>query len=181
MGGGRARRLGAAAVLLACLVALPGQASADDPAFSVAPSSGAEGDSVSFTVTFAAPVPEGGYTLSYSVTHGTSSDADFRDVTSGNLGVAAAATSATITLQLVQDDLDESDETFALNVSKDATGANTAAGTITGGGDNPPSVLISDVTVAEGNSGTVAANFPASLSGPSGKPVTVTVNDSLSS
>ena len=178
LGGGlssraKVRWLGAAGLMLACLVALPGQASADDPAFSVAAASGAEGDSVSFTVTFTDSVPAGGYTLSYSVTHGTSSAADFSGGTSGNIAVAADATTATITLQLAQDALDESDQTFVLNVSKDATGTDTAAGTITGGGDTPPSAQIGDATVTEGNSGTVPANFPVSLSGPSGKPVIV--------
>ena len=169
---GNVRRLGAGALLLACLVALPGQASADDPAFSVAAGSGAEGESVSFTVTFAEPVPESGYTLSYSVTHGSSSGADF-GATSGNLGVAAEATTATITLPLADDALDEFNETFTLNVSKDASGTDTAAGTITGGGDPQPAAQIGDATVTEGNSGTVEASFPVTLSVPSGKPVTV--------
>jgi large repetitive protein len=172
--GGTSRRLAAGAVLLACFFAiLVGNATAVDPVFTVAAASGPEGGSVAFTVTFADPVPEGGYMLSYSVTHGTTNAADFTGATEGNIGVAPGATTQTITLQLAEDTLDEFDETFTLNVSEDATGANTAAGTITGGGDTPPSATIGNVTVAEGNSGVVAANFPVQLSGPSGKDITV--------
>ena len=171
--GGRTRRLGVGAVLLVCLALLPGQAAADDPAFTVAASSGPEGGSVTFTTAFAEPVPDGGYTLSYSVTHGTTSAEDFSGSTSGNIGVPATATSAEITLQLAEDSLDEFDETFALDVTREGGGTNTANGTITGGGDTPPSAQIGDVEVTEGQSGTVAADFPIQLSGPSGKPVTV--------
>ena len=88
-------------------------------------------------------------------------------------GLAAGATTAPITLSLAQDALDEANQTFALTVSKDASGSDTAAGTITGGGDTPPSAQIGDVTVNEGQFGNVAANFPVTLSGPSGKPITV--------
>ena len=137
MKAGSVRRLGAAGILLVCLAVLPGQASAIDPAFSVSqdpPPNGTEGGPVKFTVTFtpAAPVA---YTLSYSVTHTTTSAADFSGPTSGTVSVAALAPSATIILQTAEDPFHEPNETFVLNVSKDAVGSNTAAGTII---DNDP-------------------------------------------
>ena len=99
----KVRRLGAAGLVFGCLVALPGQASADDPRLLCRRSErdGRGADRVHGHVR--GPVPEGGYTLAYSVTHGNTSNADFTGATSGNVGVAAEATTAKITLRLAQD------------------------------------------------------------------------------
>src|SRR5678815_426860 len=71
--------------------------------------------------------------------------------------------------------LDEANETYFVNLTNptNATIAdNQGLGTITDN-DPLPSLSINDVTVTEGNTGTVNANFTVSLNAPSGRPVTV--------
>ena len=84
------------------------------------------------------------------------------------------------------DALDEDDETFEVNLSN-VTSATISdprgIGTILDN-DALPSVSIGDITVAEGDTGTVAATFAVTLNAPSGRPVTVgyaTANNSASS
>jgi hypothetical protein len=170
---GSVRRLGAAGLVLGCLVVLPGQAAADDPAFSVAPGSvteGAAGNEITFDVTFTDPAPEGGYTLSYSVTHGTTTNADFDGAMTGNVGVAAGGTTATIKLKVVNDALDEAPETFTLNVSKETGASDTATGTINDNDAAPVATINSAADVPEGNTGaTNKATFTVTLSAVSGR------------
>jgi hypothetical protein len=86
-----------------------------------------------------------------------------------------ASTRQTITVEVLGDLLDENDETFFVNLSN-LSGAtfedSQGRGTITDD-DPPPALTIDDVTVAEGNAGTVEAVFTVSLSAASGLPVTV--------
>jgi hypothetical protein len=95
--------------------------------------------------------------------------------TSGTATITAGNTSTTVNVPIVQDSLDENDETFHVNLTT-PTGAiildNQGTGTIVDD-DNPPSIAVNDVTVAEGNSGTTPATFTVSLSQASGKTVTV--------
>jgi CSLREA domain-containing protein len=73
------------------------------------------------------------------------------------------------------DTLDEANETFTVDLSN-AGGASIADGQGIGtiSDDDPtPSISIGDVTVTEGNAGTVTASFPVSLSSQSGGAVTV--------
>ncbi|MDE0023011.1 MAG: hypothetical protein OXP69_01220, partial [Spirochaetaceae bacterium] len=80
-----------------------------------------------------------------------------------------------LTVAVIGDTLDEVDETYTVTLSgasnatlSDATGV----GTITDD-DDPPGLSVDDVTVTEGNSGTVNAGFTVSLSAESGREVTV--------
>ena len=86
-----------------------------------------------------------------------------------------ASRPAQFTVQTIGDTLDEVDETFAVNLA-DPVNATIAdgqgLGTITDD-DAPPTISVGDVTVTEGNSGTVAATFTVSLNVPSGRGVTV--------
>ena len=69
----------------------------------------------------------------------------------------------------------EDDKSFSVTLSNPAAaviGDGTGTGTITDD-DGPPPISIGDVTVTEGNSGTVDANFVVSVSPVSGKPITV--------
>ncbi len=80
-----------------------------------------------------------------------------------------------MTVPVVNDLLDEDDETFLVNLTNPQHATITdaqAQGTITDN-DPTPALSVDDVTVAEGDSGTVAANFTVSLNVPSGRPVTV--------
>jgi hypothetical protein len=170
---GGVRRVVAAAGLLVCVALLPGHASAVDPAFSVGNASGNEGEPVGFTVTFNDPVPAEGYTLSYTVTHGTTSVADFAaGATSGTVTVAQGDPSTTIPIATEQDTADEPNETFTLSVSKDGTLANEATGTITDDDEPPPppaTVSINDAEATEGGNVT----FTLTRSSAALNPVTV--------
>jgi hypothetical protein len=87
-------------------------------------------------------------------------------------------TSKAIDINIVDDPLDESDETFTVSLSNEQNAVilngNDRFGIVTiVDNDAPPSVSIGDATVAEGNGGTVGASFPVTLSTTSGKTVSV--------
>jgi hypothetical protein len=88
---------------------------------------------------------------------------------------APGVTSQTVTVGVIGDTLPESTETFAVNLSG-ATNATIAdaqgIGTITDD-DGTPSLSINNVSVAEGDSGTVNAVFTVTLSPASTQTVTV--------
>lgn len=90
-------------------------------------------------------------------------DSDYR-ASSGTLTIPAGETTATITVLVNGDRLAEPDETFVVNLSS-PTNATIAdgqgVGTIT---DDEPRVTISDVTRAEGRSGSASFVFTVSLS-----------------
>lgn len=93
----------------------------------------------------------------------------------GTLTFAPGTTSRPVTVTINGDTLDEADETFTVDLSN-ATNAPIidaqAVGTIAND-DAPPSASIADVTVTEGNAGTVDAVFAVTLSAASGQPVTI--------
>src|SRR5439155_14180701 len=84
-------------------------------------------------------------------------------------------TNETVRIQVMGDALNESDETFFVNLSN-ATNAviacAQAVGTIVND-DAAPALAIRNVSVMEGNSGTTSAELTVSLSGASGRTVTV--------
>ena len=94
---------------------------------------------------------------------------------SGTLTFAAGETSKTFDVAVTGDTVDEADETFTVTLSdpsnaslSDATGT----GTITDD-DGTPSLGVDDVTVDEGDTGTVNATFTVTLDAVSGQAVTV--------
>ena len=91
------------------------------------------------------------------------------------LSFSPGQTTRTVTVVVNADVLDESDETFNVNLSGAAgatIGDGIGVGTITD--DDPlPALTINDVTVTEGDTGTVAATFTIGLSAVSGRTVTV--------
>ncbi len=127
-----------------------------------------------FAVTLSAP---SGQTVSvgYASADGTAiAGADYT-ATGGNLVFNPGVTSRTLTVQVTSDTLDELDETFLAHLTDPANATiadGEGVGTITDD-DNPPSLSIGDVTVTEGQSGTVPATFTATLSAQSGRTVTV--------
>ena len=95
---------------------------------------------------------------------------------SGKLVFNPGVTTRAGPVQVNGDTLDEIDETFDVRLSKpderNDSRDGIGLGTITD--DDPlPGLSVNDVTVAEGNSGTVAATFTVSLTVSSGREVTV--------
>lgn len=123
----------------------------------------------------------GALTVQYATSNGTAISAADYSAVSGSITFADGETSKTIVVPIINDTIDEFDERLALtlgdfNASAGAAGSlDVTLLTITDD-DPPPSVSIDDVTVNEGNSGTSFANFTASLSNVSGKPVSFTIN-----
>lgn len=130
-----------------------------------------------FRVSLSAPAPEGGVSFHYTTSNGTAVAA--RDYTAAvNIaGTIPADESETfVTRVFVRGDaLDERNETFRLTLS-DVTGATIADGVALAAiidDDPPPSVVIRDVLIREGNLGTKLARFLVRLSAASGKRVTL--------
>ena len=121
-----------------------------------------------------------GASVQWATSNGTATSPADYTAASGTVTFAPFVMSQQISVTIVSDALDENDETFNITLSN-PTGAvisdGTAVGTITDD-DPPPTITINDVSVTEGDAGTVNAVFTVSLSAASAK--TVTVNASTS-
>jgi hypothetical protein len=150
----------------------------DPPALSINNVTVTEGNTGTVNAIFTVSLSSAGtqaITVNYATANGTAvAPADYT-ATSGTLTFAAGVTSQSITVPVVGDTLDEANETFVVNLSgaTNATIANSqGTGTITDN-DPSPTLAINDVTVTEGNTGTVNAVFTVTLSTVSGQAVTV--------
>ncbi|GAF91433.1 unnamed protein product, partial [marine sediment metagenome] len=95
---------------------------------------------------------------------------------SGTLTFTPGVTSQTFAITIADDGLDEYDETITLTLSNadNATIGGVNSATLTILDDDPsPSLSINDVSVVEGNSGSVNTVFSVTLSAASSKPITV--------
>ncbi|HEV8622873.1 MAG TPA: Calx-beta domain-containing protein [Acidimicrobiia bacterium] len=119
-------------------------------------------------------------TLNYVTKDGTAvAGADFAGVAVGVISIPANSTSATISVSIEPDAIDEIDESFTVELSSPRNAViedGTATGAITDD-DDPPSVSITPaaVTVPEGNTGASSRTLNVTLSAPSGKTISVTV------
>ena len=148
----------------------------DLAALSVGDAAAFEGASASFTVSLSAPQSRE-VTVSYAAvtdpTAGASAATPAQDFdpVSGTLAITARDTSATVTVDLPDDDLDEHNETFWLRLSNPA-GATIADGTAIGtieDNDPLPQLSIGDGGATEGRT----ASFTVLLEPVSGRTVTV--------
>ncbi|GMV29449.1 MAG: hypothetical protein AMXMBFR59_15740 [Rhodanobacteraceae bacterium] len=130
----------------------------------------------SFTVSLSAPAPAGGVTFDIATADDTATiaDADYVQKSLTAQTIAAGQTSYTFDVTVNGDSAIESNEQFFVNVTN-VTGATVSdgqgAGTITNDDAVLPQLSINDVTVTEGDSGTVTAQFTISASlaaGPGG-------------
>lgn len=129
------------------------------------------------TVVLDAPNGAGPVTLSYQTTTlGTAQTGSDYTAVNGIVTIPAGQTSATFTVLLQDDALDEADETVILTLSNPVgavLGATTTTTLTLVDNDAAPILSISNVTVNE-NNGT--AVFAVTLNVPSGRDVAVTVN-----
>ncbi len=161
----------------------------DTPSLSINDATVTEGDGGSVDATFTVTLsPASGQvvTVGYQTANGTASAGTDFTAASGTLTFGIGVTSQTVTVPVLGDTLDEANESFFVNLSNPtnaAIGDAQGIGTITDN-DPPPSITINDVTVTEGDSGSVSAGFTVTLSAASGQGVTVgytTANGSASS
>jgi ribosomal protein L35AE/L33A len=150
----------------------------DAPQLSIGNATATEGNTGSVNATFTVTLSQAStqtVTVNYATANGTATAGADYTTTSGQLTFAPGVTSRTINIPVLGDTLDEPNETFTVTLSGPvnatiATG--TGSGTIADN-DATPSLAINNVTVTEGNTGTVSAVFTVSLSAASGQTVTV--------
>lgn len=148
------------------------------PTVSITEGSATEGNSgktpASFTVSLSNPSYQT-ITVAYATADETANSSDYGGVSGGVISFAPGETSQTIEVQVNGDTVDESNETFLVNLSNptQATlGTSQATGTIIDD-DGIPTLSIAEVSVSEGDSGITEAIFTVSLSNPTNQTVTV--------
>ena len=150
----------------------------DDPAptISIAGANVLESSGLaSFAVTLSNPSSTA-ISVQYATSAGSATgDADYTTASS-TLNFAANETAQTIDVAILDDDIDEANETFTVTLSSPtgdagiAAGSGAATGTIIDD-DQMPRISVDDVTAAEGDSLT----FDVTLSNPSSSPISVQV------
>ena len=94
---------------------------------------------------------------------------------SGTVNFSSGQTTQTITVPVTGDVLDEGDESFTVTLSNPTNASisdGIGLGTIADN-DPLPTLVVNDVTVAEGDTGTTAAVFTVTLGAPSGRAASV--------
>ncbi len=149
------------------------------PVVSISDATVTEGNSgttnATFTVTLS-PASAQTVTVDYATANGTATQpGDYTAQPTTKLTFTPGQTTKTFTVPIIGDVLDELDERFSVDLSA-ATNASIADSQGFGyirDDDAEPLVSISNVTVLEGDSGTVNAVLTVTLSAPSGRPVNV--------
>lgn len=152
----------------------------DGIGFFISDASLTEGDAGNSQMTFTVTrsfITDTIYTVDYeTIANTATADVDFTHVPTATLTFLPVTMTQTINIPILGDTLDEDDEQFTVQLSNQSpevqVGKFSGTGTILDN-DAPPSLTIADVSVAEGNSGTVTAVLTATLSAISGKPITV--------
>jgi len=129
-----------------------------------------------FTVGLSAPAAAGGVTFDIATFNGTATAGqDYVANSQTGVVIPAGATSATFTVVVNGDLLNETNETFTVRIAN-VVGAfvNGQQGTGTITNDDPqPTLSISGFSVVEGNSGATVRTFQVTLDAPSGQTVSV--------
>lgn len=129
-----------------------------------------------FTVSLGAPAGPGGVTFDVASADGTATaGVDYVANSQAGQTIPAGSSTYTFTVLVNGDTLNEPTETFFVNITN-VTNAVVADGQGLGTivNDDPlPSLTINDVTLTEGNTGSVNATFTVSLSTASGQTVSV--------
>ncbi len=137
------------------------------------------GGTANFTVTLANP-PGSNVDVDYCTADGGAVAGSDYTTTCGMLTFSGPTTSLPIAVPILQDALDEFDESFSVVLSNATGGAliadGSGLGTITDDDPLPTTLSISSASIPEGDSGDRTLFFTLSLSEISGKDVNVTVN-----
>ncbi|MBS1795441.1 MAG: carboxypeptidase regulatory-like domain-containing protein [Acidobacteria bacterium] len=145
--------------------------------FSAASYSANEGASTRTIVVSRTGGSFGPITVDYATSNGTAAAPADYAANSGTLTFLNGETLKTFDVSIVNDNLDEPDETVNLTLSNPSTGVfltpNATSVLTIQDNDTPPTVSISDVAQPEQNVGTTQFLFNVTLSAPSGLPVTV--------
>lgn len=149
----------------------------DDTELSIGDAAASEADgTMTFTVT-ASHASELDASAEVDTANGTATAGqDYTAVVDGNVTVLAGETTAQFTVELNDDDIDESDtETFTATLSNPTNaslGDATGTGTINDN-DAPPSISAGDASVTEGDEDTTDVNVTLTLSAASDREITV--------
>jgi uncharacterized repeat protein (TIGR01451 family) len=139
------------------------------PHLSITDVTATEGNSGTTTFAFQVSITSGSATFDIATADGTATTADNDYVAnSAPTQTVTAGTPYVFSVTVNGDTTVESDETFHVNITNVSAGVTVddAQGLGTIQNDDTPTLSINDVTVTEGNSGTVTASFTVSLSAP---------------
>ncbi|HHP7242736.1 MAG TPA: DUF2341 domain-containing protein [Cyclobacteriaceae bacterium] len=133
-------------------------------------------DSVEVTVALSPIDNTSATTVQYSVSGGTATNTDDFNLSSGTLNIPVGAQSATFKFSIINDLLDEQDETIEITINTPSLNAqvgsnNTITYTITDDDDGPTVAFVD--TVSTINEGSSTVGIPVSLSVESGNDVMV--------
>ena len=154
-------------------------AAQQSPSISVRDAVVVEGNSgtaqATFVVALSGPTSQS-VSFSFATSNGTATAGSDYIATSGALTFAPGEVEKPVVVLVNGDTVDEAQETFFLDISnvQNAT-VSSSRGTGFIVDDDGPTISINDVSVTEGNSGTKAATFTLTLSGPSVEPIAVRV------
>jgi hypothetical protein len=126
------------------------------------------GGSMAFTVTRAGTLTQPG-TVAYTTANGTATAPSDYTTTSGTLFFPPTLQTRTVLVPIVNDNVDEPDETFQVVLSNPFNAVlldGDGVGTITDN-DPPPAISVGDCAALEGDAGTTPCTFTATLSNPS--------------
>src|SRR4051794_13346236 len=135
------------------------------------------------TVTEATPPPDAKFkidiggpadssvTITYRTVDGTATAGEDYVATSGEVKIDQCESAASFKVPILDDAMDEPDQTFTVELGGDESG--TATGTIVDD-DAPPTMSVGNASVVEGTGGGSTAQFPVTLSAPSGFTITAT-------
>lgn len=170
---------------LLVLGAMSVDAAAQQPTISVHDAVVTEGNSgtvqATFVVELSAPAPASppvsfSYATSSAPDGTATAGSDYFAKSGGPITFAANETQKQVVVDVIGDTIDEQQEFFyldLLNVQNATVSPTRGKGFIVD--DDGPSISINDVSVTEGNSGTKAATFTLTLSGPSVEAIAVRV------
>lgn len=140
-----------------------------------APETNAGTTAFEFTVTLSNPSASA-VTVDYATADGSAAAGSDYTAGTGTLNIPAGATSGTISVAVIGDTAFEADETFFVNLTNPTSSTiadNQGLGTILND-DGAPSVSITDVSQAEGDSDTTAFTFVVTVTPVIGSDVSVT-------